>query len=86
MRIPTKLKIGGLTWTIEIVEKIDNRDALGITDPEDLTIKIQKANVSVMQQTLIHEILHAINYQKDHEEIEYLSQALYQVINDNDFL
>ena len=83
MTIPKKIKVGGLTYKVLIVDQIDGDDASGITDPKTLTIKIIKCHPNVMEQTFIHELLHAINFEKEQEEVEFLSMSLYQVIKDN---
>lgn len=85
MKIPKKLKIGGHIVTVREVEEVVDGEkwAGGWTESQNL-IEIRKAQAQSQKEvTLIHEILHCINLQLDHDHVEFLSQALYQVIKDN---
>lgn len=86
MKLPKKLKIGGHTVKLEVVEEMQGEHpnaAGGWTESQNL-IQIRKSQTGSQKEvTLIHEILHAINYNFTEEQVEFLSQALYQVIKDN---
>lgn len=83
MRIPKTLKIGGHTVRIELKEKLDD-DNDGFWNSRTNTIQLNKAlPPSQMQATLLHEIIHSINIQMNHNDVEFLSQALFQTISDN---
>lgn len=87
MKIPKKLKIGGHIVTVKVVDNVANEEnttwAGGWTDSQNL-IEIRKAQAQSQKEvTLLHEILHCINLQLNHDHVEFLSQALYQVIKDN---
>ena len=87
MKIPKKLKIGGHVVTVKVVDNVANEEgttwAGGWTGSQNL-IEIRKAQVQSQKEvTLLHEILHCINLQLNHDHVEFLSQALYQVIKDN---
>lgn len=83
MKIPNKLKIGGHTVEVKLVDNIEGGN-LGLWDPKENLIVLDKTQpASQIEVTLIHEVLHAVNILTDHEKLEYLSQALYQVIVDN---
>ena len=99
MNIPKKLKIGGMMWEVEQSNDTTNEgNCFGSTHP--LTQKFfldPKIKQQKKEQTLIHEILHAIWWTNgmrsrkelnDHEEyiIDSLSQGLYQVLKDNGLL
>lgn len=82
MRIPEKIKIGGLDYTVETVNEIDG-DCVGKIYYQDLKIKVENSQPDFMALTFWHEILHAINGEMKETDIEFLAQALYQVIKDN---
>lgn len=86
MKFPKSLKIGGHTVKLRFVDKMEGEHpqaAGGWTESQNL-IEIRKSQEpSQKEVTLIHELLHAINYNLTEEQVEYLSQALYQVLKDN---
>lgn len=89
MKIPSKVKIGGHVFTVTQVEMKD----LGDTTLEDLEIRINKdAKQSQKEATLLHEIIcHCLNttlgHKKGmHEVLDGLSEQLYQVLKDNNFI
>ena len=81
MQIPDKIKIGGITYDIKLVDNLV--DKCGEFDLSKLNITIEKASQEAMELTFIHEILHAINNEVKEIEIEFYAQALYQIIKDN---
>lgn len=81
-----ELKIGG--HYIKIIEVEPNalaeNDVCGATDLDDNTITISKElPQSHKEATLIQEILHIINWKLDEPTVEFLAQAIYQIIKDN---
>lgn len=86
MKIPAKLKIGGHIVKVRLVEEMQGdypNAAGGWTESQNL-IEIRKSQKgSQKEATLVHEILHAINYNFTEEQVEFLSQSLYQVLKDN---
>lgn len=83
MKIPRVLKVGGHYITVTQTEQMVD-DADGSWLASDNTIKLKKQLPPTQKEvTLIHEILHCINVSVKEIEIEYLAQALYQVILDN---
>lgn len=90
MNIPEKIKIGGLTYTVEITDRLD----LGVAHCsaeilyDDLVIRVTPQAKEKMEADFCHEIVHGIlsmlGY-KQHEEkrVEEFAQALYMVIQDN---
>ena len=89
MKIPDKVKIGGLIYTVEQTESISlGQDYYGETDYTNLKMSIRPCNTSRMEAVFIHEILHGIHdilgYSKqDEKKIEELANALYALIVDN---
>ena len=96
MNIPDKIIISGMEYEIILTDEPifrDNLRAYGHIDFENKKILIDK-NLRDKQghiQTLIHEIIHGIVYDRelnlrsDGEEtiVDQLSKGLYQVIKDN---
>lgn len=83
MTIPKKLKVGGLHYTVTIETEKELRDCVGEMDNEELTIKLRKAKKEAMELTFLHEILHAINNEMTEMNVEFMAQALYQILKDN---
>lgn len=86
MKFPKTLKIGGHSVRLQIVEEMegDYPHAAGCWTESQNLIQLRKSQVQSQKEvTLIHEVLHAINYNLTEEQVEFLSQALYQVIKDN---
>lgn len=83
MKIPKKLKVGGLVYTVDIVDEVDDGDSAGKILGSKQSIQIAKGADDYVKLTLLHEVLHAINNELKETEIEFLSQAFYQVIKDN---
>jgi Zn-dependent peptidase ImmA (M78 family) len=90
MKIPKQLKIGGHTFKI-VLEK-DNKmlsvgNSCGKFNLETGTIVINGSQVPSGQgATLFHEIMHVINNEMGEEKIEFMAQAIYQVLSDNKLL
>jgi hypothetical protein len=75
-----KIKIGGLTYQI----RFDDIEDLGKTDFIKSIITIDsKLNEEQAKAALIHEVLHCVNSQLSEKDIEFLAQAIYQIIKDN---
>lgn len=83
MRIPESIKVGGIRYSVEVVDKIDESDAQGEINYEECRIRIKKGNADAMKQTFIHEMFHAINIDFDEERVEFLSVLFYQIVQDN---
>ena len=92
-----KVKVGGLTYNVECFELIGNK--VGWTDSNRVVIQIdnQRQDKQRQEQTLIHEIVHAMfdgagliaksEYEEEQEEdvVNRLGIMLHQVLKDNDF-
>lgn len=89
MKIPEKLNICGFKYTVEIRE-LDDNSLFGQHDLAKCRILIANdvKERQKQEQTLIHEIFHAINIavgtELEENKVAALSRALYQVLNDND--
>ena len=88
MTIPETLKIGAIIWKIRQVEpsEIDcDTVSSGSTSHETQTILINRyLSPEMKEQTLIHEILHAVNLQMEHNAVEMLATILHQVLSENE--
>lgn len=95
MKIPKKLKVGGLIWEIAEDNNVaEEGQCFASTHPYTQKFFIDpKISQQKKEQSLIHEILHAVWWTNgirsrkelsDHEEfiVDSLSQGLYQVLKD----
>ena len=94
-KIPKKLKIGGIVYTIESVPRkelfyadmAETDMCIGEITIDCSLIKISKdADINQQWVTLFHEIIHALNCKIKETETEYLAQGIYQVLSDNKLL
>ncbi len=84
MRIPKKLKINAITYDIVFTADEKIKDCLGKVSWRENKIYIDESLGQLQREaTLLHEILHVINSNYDNKEVEFLSQAFHQIINDN---
>ena len=98
MRIPKKVKVGGHWYKVHIGYIFKERfDRSGDTDSDIKEIRIAKETLGVplpksqVEQVFIHEILHAIDWVYNSDELEEkqikrLAEGLYQVLKDNKML
>ncbi|MFP4017190.1 MAG: hypothetical protein ACLFUI_09175 [Halanaerobiales bacterium] len=87
--MPKELKLGGFNWKIEEVEHLMiERNNIGEMEPRTHVIRLDKAaSEQQKEETLLHEIIEAINYMYcmdlDHHQIELLGVTLHQALKDN---
>lgn len=90
MIIPKKIKIGAIWWKVKFVPAGDISDTEMVSGNQSnqiQTIKLDKdASREMQEETFIHEILHCMNDQLGHQEVEWLAQSLYQVFTENKML
>lgn len=82
MIIPKKVKVGGLIFTVDIVESLDT-DGAAVTNSKTNSIRIERATQEAMEATFWHELIHAINHEYSEIDAEFLGRALYQLVKDN---
>lgn len=80
MKIPKKVKIGGIVFKINYVQDFQK---LGETDLAKKIITIKQMEPEAMQQTFLHELFHAINSEIGEVEVEFLCQMFYAIVVDN---
>lgn len=86
MSLPSKLKIGGHTFSVirEEAGKLVAESNDGLLDTKTNTIYVNKSiSQSQAEVTLIHEALHAMNSELNHTVLESLAQQIYAFLKDN---
>ena len=87
MKIPSKIKIGAIWWKIKEVEPTEldiENETCGDQAETTQLIRINRSLSKEMKElTLLHEVLHCIDGQLDHNLVELLSSSLHQVISEN---
>lgn len=79
-----KLKIGPVYYRVKNVPTEDIGRDYADTQQDVLLIRVSETvKPEIYPQTLLHEVLHAINLQMDHFQVESLAQSLTQVLKDN---
>lgn len=82
LTIPKEVKVGGLTYKVEIVKEIDD-NCVGKIFYKEQKIKILQAEADFMALTFMHEVLHAMNAEVNEIHTEFMAQALCQLLKDN---
>lgn len=89
IRFPKKLKIGAHNFTINYVKvpKGITAENAGLNDGNTNTITVDTdLSLTMKYETLWHEIMHAVNGELSENDIEFLAQAITQVLLDNDMV
>jgi len=87
--IPSKVKIGGLSYTVNITDWLKIGEDFGAEIRfKDLEINVRKMACERMQRSFLHEIFHAVfdnlGYEEhDEKKIDEISGAFYALIVDN---
>lgn len=90
MRIPKKLKIGGITYAVEQTKNLTlgNANYSGEIDYLECVIRIVPNNIQKMKADFVHEMVHGVldhlGY-TDHDEkkVDEMARALYMIFEDN---
>jgi len=83
MKIPSKLKIGAFNVNIRLVKDLGDDGQL---NGEDTILLNADLSQKERELTLWHEVIHAINPGFTEKDVEWLSRALYQILDDNHLL
>lgn len=93
MTIPETLKIGGHTYKVVVGAVPDSLKALyadtecGLCDVANCVIYINgNQTPSQCEESLIHEVLHAVNGTLEHDLLHSLAHSIHQVLSDNGLL
>ncbi len=82
MKIPKKIKIGGIIYRVKILDSNSYSDRS--INEIGINVKLSKEQKQV---AFLHEILHLINLEiKEETLIESMAQSLYQIFTDNKIL
>ena len=92
MTLPKQIKVGGLTYSINLVdEPMETGEELAAVFYHKQEIRIKNNLTQGMKELcLMHELMHIVFYHvgyypdNDEEVIDRLSKTLYQVMVDND--
>lgn len=90
MQIPKKIKIGALTYEVEITDNLSGGSANCSAEISyrDLTIRVCPMARARMETSFLHEVVHGMAdamgfVEHDERLVDTMSQLLYQVIQDN---
>lgn len=88
---PCTVRVMGKTYSIQYVEKVDEKDSLGEHELHVQVIKIREnQHAESKRETLLHELVHAIDEQLDlgmkEHQVHRLAIGLFQVLRENDHL
>lgn len=88
--IPDRVKIGGITYSVEKTDKIKlgKVNYSGEIDYADCVIRIVPSNEQKMEADFCHELVHGIldhlGYSEhDEKKVDELGKALYMIFRDN---
>lgn len=82
MILPRKIRVG--LHDVTVIRKDPNDTGAGywVTKENKMCINDEYPH-SQQVTTFLHEVLHALNYELPHEQVEWIAQGLAQVILDN---
>lgn len=88
MKIPNKLKIGGITYEVKVIDGLAD---CGSTQLDKSIILINEGQSDDRKLSAVwHEIIEAINEHNDlnlnHQTIQTLEANIFQVLKDNNFI
>lgn len=84
MKIPETLKIGGHMYDVLVVPGEILDGDCGETEIDKSIIRINgDMPQSQQEETLLHEVIHAVDFNMSEEDVYMFSMALYQVLKDN---
>lgn len=90
MNIPKKLKIGGITYTVEQTKNLTlgNANYSGEIDYIECVIRIVPSNPQKMKADFVHEMVHGIldhlGYSNhDEKKVDEMAKALYMIFEGN---
>lgn len=91
MKLPKEIKVGGIKYNVELVDYIDvagERNFQGMCHFDKAKIEVLKSlSEQRIEQTLIHELTHAIFYEAGYDEqnedmVNRVGLVLHQVVKD----
>ena len=85
MKIPEKLKILAHTYTVLEIDGIVDSGNRNVERTHTIILNKRLCQTE-KEETLFHEILHAINSELSEKDVEFLAQTLYLVLKENNLL
>lgn len=87
-KYPTSIEVDGEDYRIIFVDQIEGNHTLGLCDPGNRTIQLARGQKpKELLATFIHEVLHAIEFERDltisHKNVEELAQGLTAILLEN---
>ena len=90
MKIPKRLKIGGHTYNVEMVDRVETdpgEDNLGDCEWKLNRIRIKKGLPHTQtEETFFHEAIHALWTDKKEDEVNQMAFKIYAFLKDNNLL
>lgn len=90
MKIPKTLKVGGHTYKVELVDRVETdkgEDNCGDCEWQLNRIRIKKSlPQSQLEETFLHELIHALDTDMSEKEVNNLGFKLYMALKENDLL
>lgn len=85
MKIPKKVKVGGIQYKIEIKDKLEDSGSqiCGRLTMDKQLIELSKGEQDYMLETLWHELFHAMNGEFQEVIIDYMAKMMFQFVKDN---
>ena len=84
MLIPNTVKVGAFVWQIKFVEMFEDKNTYGECEKTTLCIKIKRGMPDdVTAETLLHELIHAVNYGYEEEVVHTTSVLLFTTFREN---
>ena len=85
MRLPKRVKVGGITYRIIMVneESLESHSLADTVKGKQLIRVSDDLLKNVEIQVLFHELFHAHNWEMSEEQVETLSQQVVQLMLDN---
>jgi hypothetical protein len=90
VKIPKKVKVGGLHYTVKCEKDVSDGRLSGLADHNDLVMLIERCAPEQMFDTFLHESLHSISHTYHigltEDEVCVLAPALHAFLKDNRLL
>ena len=88
MDCPSRIKVVGKNYAIEILDRVDEDDSLGYSDETNQKVLLKRAqHFEALKDTLLHEVVHAIDHaiglDLREEQVRGLAGGILQVLRDN---
>lgn len=84
MKIPNKIKIGGIWIDVKIIDDDEMDKDCGEADFKHCTIKLSdRLKQDNLELTFFHEVFHHIDPALDEHQVELYSRSLFQILKDN---